>query len=456
MMDAKGDAMSLTDARGVPTSTANRRSLDAFEAALRQLNTYRGNPVETLDAALADDPDFVLGHIARAEIHITMWEGSVLPEIQHSLARLDELSNRCNERERAHVAAIRDWAAGDWRGLQARLDAVLVDYPRDALALQVGHLSDFYHGDRDNLRGRVARALPAWSPNDVGYGFVLGMKAFGLEECADYGQAEETGRHAIALDPDDCWAHHAVAHVMEMQARQAEGITWMEGRSDHWAQDDNAFAFHNWWHASLYHLDLDRIDRVLAIYDERIRPAPSEVQLEMLDAVALLWRLHLRGIDVGDRWRELADAYERTSEDGFYVFNDMHAMMTYVATDRRDAAARVLAAAERVAQGGGTNARMTRAVGLPIVRAVEAFGQARYDEAVDLLMPVRYHAHAFGGSHAQRDIVHRTALESAHRAGRHALAHALAAERTALKPHCPFSWTLRERARQALAAAPRH
>jgi hypothetical protein len=67
---------------------------------------------------------------------------------------------------------------------------------------------------------------------------------------------------------------------------------------------------------------------------------------------------------------------------------------------------------------------------------------------VDLLMPVRYRAHIFGGSHAQRDIVHRTLLEAALRSGDKPLSRALASERVALKPHCPFSMELRERAMQ--------
>ena len=61
---------------------------------------------------------------------------------------------------------------------------------------------------------------------------------------------------------------------------------------------------------------------------------------------------------------------------------------------------------------------MAREVGLPIVRAIEAFGREQYAEATELLMPVRYRAHLFGGSHAQRDVVHRTLLEAALRAGR--------------------------------------
>jgi hypothetical protein len=65
-------------------------------------------------------------------------------------------------------------------------------------------------------------------------------------------------------------------------------------------------------------------------------------------------------------------------------------------------------------------------------------------------MPVRYRAHAFGGSHAQRDVIHRTLLEAALRDGQSALAQALAIERTSVKPDCPFAWMLRRRAQAML------
>ena len=439
--------MALSDARGVPTSATNPKSLEILETAIGQFQCYRGDAVETIDRALADDPDFVAGHIFRAEMHTMLWEKTVLPEVEVELGRLNALAGKATERERAHIAAIADWAAGDWEGMSARLDRIVADEPRDVVALQVGHLSDFFLGNRDNLRGRVARALPAYTRDDPGYGFLLGMAAFGLEECGDYGAAEDAGRQAIDLEPDDCWAQHALCHIMEMQARQEEGIAFMEGRQAHWAQDDNAFAFHNWWHVSLFNLDNDRFDRALEICDAAIRPGSSEVQLEMLDAAALLWRLRLRGVDTGDRYEKLAATYEALAEHGFYAFNDMHAMTAYVATGRDHAADSLERTAAEVAQGTGSNARMTREVGLSIVRAIRAFGAERHGETVDLLMPVRYRAQAFGGSHAQRDIVHRTLIEAAIRDGQHGLAQALANERISLKPDCPFSRSLGERTR---------
>jgi len=90
---------------------------------------------------------------------------------------------------------------------------------------------------------------------------------------------------------------------------------------------------------------------------------------------------------------------------------------------------------------------MTRAIGLAAVGAIRAFGCGDYDRAVDLLLPVRTRTHAFGGSHAQRDILQRTLVEAAHRAGRSSLAVALLRERVFLKPSCPFSWSWLERVR---------
>src|SRR5215831_5133143 len=130
--------MAMDDRRGVSASTDNPKNIEIYEQALRALNVYRGDPVAIIDTALAADPDFVMGHVLKAQLMITMWERSLLPKIEASLARLKDLDNRSNARERAHVGAIALWAAGDWNGARAALDRLLVEHPRDLLALQVG------------------------------------------------------------------------------------------------------------------------------------------------------------------------------------------------------------------------------------------------------------------------------------------------------------------------------
>jgi tetratricopeptide (TPR) repeat protein len=291
----------------------------------------------------------------------------------------------------------------------------------------------------------MAQVLPHWDASVPGYGYLLGMHAFGLEETGLYERAEDTGRRALELNPRDPWAVHAVAHVMEMQGRLREGIDWLTSRQQDWSVD-NGLAPHNWWHLALHHLDLAEYDRVLELYDTRIRPVQTPVALEMLDASAMLWRLTLRGVDVGSRWQPLADAWAPLANEAFYAFNDVHATMAFVGAEQWTRVDETLSSMERAAQGTGTNAMMTREVGLPLARGIAAFGRGRYAEAIEYVTPVRPHAHRFGGSHAQRDVVQLTLLESAMRSGNAALARALAAERTDVKRASPFNWRMLGRA----------
>jgi tetratricopeptide (TPR) repeat protein len=278
------------------------------------------------------------------------------------------------------------------------------------------------------------------------------MYAFGLEETADYAKAEAFGRRAVELNPRDGWAQHAVAHVMEMQNRQHEGIAWMRVNPDAWARD-SFFRVHNWWHLALYHLELGELDEVLALYDGPIYGERSTVILDMIDASALLWRLHLRGIDVGDRWQALADNWQPVAKAGNYAFNDMHATMAFVGLGRDEAVKDVLAAQEEAMARDDDNAAFTREVGRPLTLAIKAFGEGDYSTAVDLIRPVRGIAHRFGGSHAQRDLIDLTLIEAALRGGQGNLAYALSAERAASRPESPLARLFSERAQQLGAAA---
>jgi len=325
--------MGLTDRNGVPVSTNNLRSLERLERATELFHGYFGDPIAVIEEALADDPGFIMGHCFRAGVLTTVTEKSVEPVIRESVEAVEARWHKANERERGLIGAAKAWLDGDFKRAAALYGRVAVNHPRDLFAVQLAHLGDFLLGQSTLLRDRVAGVLPAWDPSMPGYGYLLGMYAFGLEETGDYGRAEDMGRQAVDHMPRDPWAIHAVAHVMEMQGRLTDGVEWLTRRSRDWASD-NAFAYHNWWHLSLYHLDLGETDRVLALYDTAIRPQSTAVALEMVDAAALLWRLHLQDVDVGNRWNELADSWKGLSGDGHYAFNDLHAMMAFVATGR--------------------------------------------------------------------------------------------------------------------------
>jgi hypothetical protein len=94
------------------------------------------------------------------------------------------LAATATARERAHLQALQWVARGPLAGSACRVwDELLVEHPRDALALQWAQLFDFYRGDAVNLlRQRPARALPEWDEADPLHPHVLALYAFGLEE----------------------------------------------------------------------------------------------------------------------------------------------------------------------------------------------------------------------------------------------------------------------------------
>lgn len=435
--------MTHTDLLGNPYSGATDKALEHYANALELFHCYRGDPIATIESALADAPEFAMGHLLHAWLHLLSTEPGAPPVALVDLERVAKLP--LNRRERGHAEAVAAFAAGRWHDAGRILEDVAIEYPRDALALQAGHVGDYLRGDSRMLRDRMARAIGAWQENDPGYHAVLGMSAFGSEETGDYRRAESFGKAALDLEPADAWAHHAVAHVFEMQGRSREGIAWMREREPHWAQD-NFLAVHNWWHWALFHLDLGEIDAVLALFDGPIHGPRSNATVDLIDASALLWRLQLRGIDVNSRWASVAETWRAVAKPGLYAFNDFFAMMAWVGAG--DAARMDQWMAEQTVQDAGKTgdqAAISREVGAPLLRALADFGGGDPVAALALLRRTRPTAHHFGGSHAQRDVIDLTMIEAARQSGNVPLAKALVAERLHLKPTSGLNQTLEVR-----------
>ncbi len=447
--------MTLHDCRAVPLSCDDQALIDSLDRLHEDCMAFQGDPLAEIEAILRAHPDFVMGHCFKAALLTQSMETRIYDAMLASVEAAEALGPRANEREQGHIAALRAWVDGDFSGAVQHWEAVLTRYPFDLFALMLVHLTDVLLGDTPGQRDCVARVFTMWDESIPGYEFVLGYYSFGLEENRDFMHAEELGRQAVAMRPKHPYAIHAVAHVMEMKGRQAGGIWWLRSRTDDWARGN--FANHLWWHLALFHLDLKQIDRVLEIYDNHLRSStPSGDKYEELDATALLWRLKLLDINVGNRWTALADKWEPCATDTLYAFNDVHAMMTFVADGRAKTAARLLNANERyVDHATDANVAMSRIIGLPFCRALQAFARADYAACVELLLPVRYRTHRLGGSYAQRDVIGWTLLEAALRVGQFDLALALANERCALKPTSPQNWHMVARAHQGLGHAER-
>lgn len=443
---------SYEDGGGYPLSGANADSVDGFERASHQLRCLIEDPVATIDATLEAAPAMAMAHVLRAWLFLLGTEPDGIAEARASTTAAGPLAT--TDRERRHVSALSELAEGRWHRASRELEDLSIHYPRDALALQAGHQVDFFTGNARLLRDRLARALPAWDADRPGYHALLGMHAFGLEETGHYDAAERSGREAVEREPRDSWAWHAVAHVHEMRNAPEDGIRWLGDNEATWATD-SFLAVHNHWHLALYHLERDDHAAVLERYDRAIGGPGSSVVLDLIDASALLWRLQLRGVDVGERWQALADRWAPLAGAGLYAFNDLHAVLAFTGAGRHDDLERLLASQRRVmaelTAPAPDNRSFTTEVGHPAALAIIAFGVGDYREAVRLLRPLRPIAHRFGGSHAQRDLLDLTLLEAARRGGEGPLVTALAHERRALRPKDP---TARRALTQTVAVPP--
>lgn len=422
--------MTIRDHQGFVLTGASADAAESYRQALHAYHCYAGDAIGAADAAIAASPQFTMAHILKAYMHIlgTNQEAAAVGAAASATAS----ALPADHREQGHAAAVGALLTGEMRKAARILEDVSIDYPRDVLALQVGQVLDFFLGDQRMLRDRIGRALPAWSREAPDYHAVLGFLAFGLEETGQYARAEDTGREAVALEPRDNWAQHAVAHVLEMQDRRKEGVAWMTREATGW-QADSFFAVHNWWHTALFHLGLGETDEALKLYDGPIYGQVSTFALDMVDAAALLWRLHLKGVELGDRWGVLADAFA-SEPRGQYAFDDAHAMLAYVGAGREAAQRELLDRQAAALTGAGDNAYFVGEVGLPVMRAIQAFGRGDYARAVELLRGVRNRAVRYGGSNAQRDLLDLTLIEAARRDGQDALHRALIAERETAKP----------------------
>jgi hypothetical protein len=426
------------------TAEVGTDSLQRCRRALEMALTHRGNPALEVERVLADDPECVFGHCLRAALIVCADQAAARSSLAVSVAAIEAACPDADDRAHRHAAAARAWLDGDSSLAVERYGAIVVDWPRDILALVVAHALDFRLGRRRMLRDRIAQVLPEWHAAMPGYTSVLAMYAFGLEENSQYRRAEEIAWRALALDPRHPGAIHVVAHLMEMQDRACEGLAFLAATESAWAEH-TGFSVHLAWHRALFHLDANDPESALTTYDAQIANARASDMSALADASALLWRLQLRNIEVGRRWRLLADCWEMQPLGGARPFYVVHAMMAFAAAGRRAAAARIFKALPPAQTSEASPSLPEEALAPPLCQALLAFASSDYTACIELLVRVRHITHRCGGSLAQCDLIHLTFTEAALRARQARLACALVAERVARKPASRLNRLLQQR-----------
>jgi hypothetical protein len=413
------------DAHGLPMAAASAQAVQAFDHALMGYIGYRADTPKRLAAVFELDPELGLAHCLKGYFAMLSYKSSALPMAGEAATDAERMTRSATPRERAHVAALRNWTNGEPDNAVRVWEQILTEHPRDVLAFRLAHFVNFWLGQPELMLASVRRVEPHWGPELPAYGTILGCRCFAHEESGYYTEAEAAGRAAIDHDPGDLWAAHGVAHVMEMQGRRSEGIAWIDSLQGNWEEANN-LRHHLWWHAAMFHFELGHVDRVLELYDQRFRNLASpltegipDLYIDVQNAASMLFRLQRHGVDVGDRWTELADKAEDRIGDCLSAFTLPHWMMALAATGRHAAGERTLEAMRGFAQGPGLTALLVGRYALPVCEAVLAHARGDSARAVAQMRLVLGGMYRLGGSHAQQDVLEQLYLDAAVRAGLH-------------------------------------
>lgn len=411
--------MAQIDCFGQPATIATTAGVEAWNATQMAFLAHGAATPEHLGATLAADPEFALAHAVKGMFMLLLGRGELVQTARDAgAAAQTSIRNRSvSAREHAFVSALEVWLEGHPLKAVEILDRVLEAAPEDALAMKIAHALRFVLGDAQGMRRSIETVMPAYGQDHVARGYLMGCHAFTLEETGEYGRAAATGGAALELCPDDAWGLHAVAHVYDMTGAPEKGLNWLSGREAAWAHCNN-FRYHVWWHKALMHLDLGQTETVLNLYDTMIRADKTDDYRDISNATSLLMRLELEGIDVGNRWDELAETSASRTDDGQLIFADLHYLLALVGGRREDAAATLVA---RIAADGARSAnememRMS-SPGVAAAQGLEAFGEGNYGAAFRGLSSARPHIQLAGGSHAQRDVFERLTIDAGIRAG---------------------------------------
>ena len=408
------------DQFGYETSLSCAEAARAWDRMVLAFLAHAAATPDHLGKVLSADPGFAMGHAVKG-LFCMMLGRSEMDETAraaHESAVLCAREGAPTPREAGYVRALGAWIGGWPTGAVREMEAILTRWPEDALAMKISHATRFILGDKSGMRASVEALLPTYDAQNPARGYLFGCHAFALEETGDYALAETAGRLGLSLSPDDAWGLHAVAHVFDMTCDSRAGLSWLDGREAAWSHCNN-FRYHVWWHKALMHLDQGEIDAVFALYDTEVRKDHTDDFRDISNGASMLIRLELEGIDVGDRWEEMAEISERRAEDACLVFADLHYLLALIGGRRETAIRRMIARLHNDAKRAGSSDMMARMAqpGLSAATGLEAFGKGDYKTAFLNLGRARHSMQLAGGSHAQRDVFERLTIDCAIRSG---------------------------------------
>jgi len=387
----------VLDVRGLSTSAGSSAAVERLDALIDDLYYYRLGVSDRLDALLQQEPEFGLARVLKGYSLMTEGTLEAHPKARAQLLQAEALP--ANPRERLHQEALRAWIAQDLPARAAAWEQILVEWPLDLLAFRQYTGTLFWVGDKRQQAEVSAGVAGYWSPGTPGYGHFLSAHAFAMEEVGHYAVAERCAREALAVQPQDLWALHGLAHVLEMQGRADEGIELLDDAA-RFLNQYNLFRGHLWWHLGLFKLSQSRFDEVLDLFDREIYPHSSTFYLDVQNGASLLARLEFQGVDVGlARWERLAQGSLPNATQSTIWFTSMHHVMALMRSGRVSA---VRSTFDYLGSAGTRSAQA--ALAHELARAAAAYYQDKPREALEGMLAVRQRHGELGASHAQQDL----------------------------------------------------
>jgi hypothetical protein len=398
--------MIRSEATGLRHSTSSATAVEALDRMQAELLAYGLEAAVVFDAVAAD-PGFAAAQALAAAMHLFTLSAEGQAKAAGPVARARALAPAANARERALITAIDAWFHGDIEGALARHRRIAADWPEDLVAHRIAQFHFINAGDFQGLR-RFTGPLAATTGNR----YLLGMHALALAETGALAAAEAAGRRAAdaGFDP---WAEHAVAHALDRQGRVADGIAFLAPRAPAWRRCSSFLRTHNWWHLALLQLKAGNGSEALRLFDGEVWGVRPESCQDQANAISLLARLELAGVDVGPRWAALAPHLRRRTADQQNGFFDLHVAYGLARAGEDGAVAQLLE--NLAARGARERGRLWGELLPAAAHAVVAHARAEWGAAARLgaLIPDLWRV---GGSGVQRDLfrmLHADALARA-------------------------------------------
>jgi len=391
------------DLYGLSLSTSSEVA-DLYNDALGRILRTESDAHQPLIAAVGQDPDFAMGHLALA---VLSHEFGGDESTKVHLKRAQALSPRATERERQFIDAYAHRVAGDYDYL---LD-YLRDHPRDVLGVSISIPTIAFSGAYKvpSEAWQALEEMASYFDNDWWYS---GLLSFARQDQGRMDEALELAERSLSIEPRGGNAAHAAAHVYLETGRHHQGLGWLDQWIAEAGQDSN-HRCHYSWHAALYELALDDTEAVIRRFSRELAPNIVTGARALIDTASLVFRCHLEEIDLPEADPvAILEAAGNALHNPPTPFIEFHCGLGLALINDEEGLLKLRRRCEKIGSD------QVRKIMAGFVDALLAYIQGDFNTAADGMLAIWPHLVPIGGSYVQREVVLDTAISALCRAGR--------------------------------------